>query len=83
MKERLILAVSWWCFAHASLIGFLVIPFEVFDVKGSDLGVFGDLAEGYFNLFQADELIFVFPVISWLVLWIVTGSPRILPWRKL
>jgi hypothetical protein len=38
--------------------------------------------EFYFDLFPADALIFGFPFIGWIGLWIVTGSPRILPWRK-
>ena len=81
MKERLILAVSWWCFAHASLVGSLVISYRVFGASG-EYGVFGDLAEGYFELFPVDALVIGFPFIGWVALWIVTGSPRILPWRK-
>jgi len=82
MKERLTLAVSWWCFAHASLLGLFVISFEVFDAGRGDFGVFAHLVEGYFDLFQVDALIIGLPFIGWVVLWIVTGSPRILPWRK-
>ena len=38
--------------------------------------------EFYFDLFPADALIIAFPFIGWIGLWIVTGSPAILPWRK-
>ena len=82
MKERFVLAVSWWCFAHASLVGFLLISYQVFDVGPRDLGVINDLVQGYFDLFPETALVIGFPFIGWLVLWIVTGSPRILPRKQ-
>ena len=84
MKERLTLAVSWWCFVHASLLG-LVALLTAANFLGADINeAMSALApiEFYFDLFPADALIFGFPFIGWIGLWIVTGSPRILPWRK-
>tara|TARA_B100001063_G_scaffold241369_1_gene268131 strand:+ start:1058 stop:1333 length:276 start_codon:yes stop_codon:yes gene_type:complete len=84
MKERLTLAVSWWCFVHASLLG-LAALLTAANFLGADINeAMSALApiEFYFDLFPADALIFGFPFIGWIGLWIVTGSPRILPWRK-
>ena len=81
MKERFLLAVSWWCLVHAFLL-VSVLYWEAIGARRSDLGLLGELMKGYFNLFPVPALAVGFPFIGWLVLWIVTGSPRILPWRK-
>ena len=84
MKERLTLAVSWWCLVHAWLLG-LAVLMTAAELVGADINeAMSALApiEFYFDLFPADALTIGFPFIGWIGLWMVTGSPRILPWRK-
>ena len=81
MKERLVLALSWFFFAHASMLAF-VIATSIVGIGPGDLGLVGDAIENYGFLFHGDDwLLFGLPIIGWIGLWIVTGSPRILPWR--
>ena len=82
MKERLILALSWFFFAHTSLLAFVIVT----SIVGIDLGVLGlvgDVIDSYGDLFPVDGwLLFGLLIIGWIGLWIVTGSPRILPWKQ-
>ena len=73
MKERFLLAVSWATLAWALFVCYAVAAAVLRD------GI-GELE----RMASHDEfltLVAISPVV-WLVLWIVTGSPRILPWRK-
>ena len=80
MKERLVLVLSWFFFAHASIVA-LVIATSIVGIGPGDLGLVGDAIESYGFLFRGDDwLLFCLPIIGWIGLWIVTGSPRILPW---
>ena len=80
MKERLILALSWFFFAHASLLAFVIVT-SIVGIDFGDLGLIGDVINSYGDLFPVDGwLLFGLPIIGWTGLWIVTGSPRILPW---
>lgn len=82
MKERFVLAVSWWVFLHAAVLYLVFAAVALFDWSPGD-GVVNDLLDGYYDgLWQSLPMAFGFPVAAWVVLWIVTGSPRILPWRK-
>ena len=78
MKERLILALSWYAFAHGLLVGvFLIEPDFSYDYyKVYDSMFWGSLS-------GLHELVFfgISPAI-WLGLWITAGTPRILPWQK-
>ena len=68
MKERFLLTVSWGAFAWAAYICLALA------LNADNLG----------RLVSQDEFLLaaaISPAV-WLVLWIVTGSPRILPWRK-
>lgn len=67
MKERLLLAISWGALGWACLV--LVVIAEALNA-GRDM-----------YLILTDPLIYISPAI-WLVVWIVTGNPRILPWKK-
>ena len=82
MKERFLLAVSWLAFANAAFLG-LVLSLAVLGIKGGDLPLLDSMASVYEDLMLNSLTLAVglSPSI-WLVLWIVTGSPRILPWRK-
>ena len=73
MKERFVLAVSWATFAWALFVCVNLVASVLRD------GI-GDLE----RIASNDEfltLIAISPAV-WAALWIVTGSPRILPWRK-
>ena len=77
IKDRAILAVSWYAFAHAVLIAIAVA-----------LALLGDegLVEAikpYVRMTPLAPDVFAFglsPAI-WGVLWLLTGKPRFLPWR--
>ena len=80
MKERFVLAVSWWAFLHAAVLYPSLAAIFLFDWNPE--GIVNSLLNSYYDdLFQ--DLVFAigFPIAMWVVLWIVTGSPRILPWR--
>ena len=70
MKERFLLTVSWATFAWALFVCVVVV---------------GGLLRGDLERMASNDGFFSLVAISpaiWVVLWIVTGSPRILPWRK-
>ena len=69
MKERLILAVSWGAFVWACWC--LVIFANVMSLDD------GRIDKDFFS----HAIVYISPAV-WLVLWIVTGSSRILLWRK-
>lgn len=81
MKERFLLAMSWWAFVHAALVASVFVGFAF----GTD--VMGDFVkDGYARPLAGgnwEQFALIFSPVVWAVLWIVTGSPRILPWRKL
>ena len=66
MKERFLLAVSWGAF------GWALVCLFVFASTSPQYYV-----RDFFSHFEP----YISPAV-WLVLWIVTGSPRILPWRQ-
>ena len=71
--------MSWWAFVHAALVASAFVGF----VLGTDVMV--DFMDGYVRAvagYYFEEFAFIFSPAVWLMLWIVTGSPRILPWRK-
>ena len=81
MKERFLLAVSWWAFLHAAVLYPSLAAMLLFGWKPE--GIVNSLLDSYYDdLFQ--ELVFAvgFPIAIWVLLWIVTGRPRILPWMK-
>lgn len=71
MKERFLLAVSWGALAWALFVCWAVWNAVVVDGRSLSRVLGSD--DGF--------IIFISPAV-WTVLWIVTGSPRILPWRK-
>ena len=73
MKERLILAVSWATFAWSLFVCYAAGA----NVLRDGIGDLERMAstDGFYTLVAISPAV-------WLVLWIVTGSPRILPWRK-
>ena len=84
MKERFLLAVSWVTFA---VVLFVLSTLAVETARAiTELPIGGlheillAIAQGATN--RNEWLLIVSPPVVWLTLWIVTGSPRILPWRK-
>ena len=81
MKERFLLTVSWLAFANGvtiSVIGVLV----ALDIQPEQIGLAGEVLEGYADFMDSPVTAIGLSVAIWLVLWIVTGSPRFLPWRR-
>ena len=82
MKERFLLAVSWLAFANAAFIG-LLLSLEALGFSKQDLPTIASMVNAYQDLMLGSEtLAFVLSPFIWVVLWIVTGSPRILPWKS-
>ena len=74
MKDRFLLAVSWGLFVWT--VAFCVwIPFSAIDRINYGVPLRPYEWEQYMWILSITPAV-------WLVLWIVTGSPRILPWRK-
>lgn len=80
MKTIFAILLSWWAFLHAARIILVLL-----------LGAFGiaepawsqSFTEVYSDLFLNNKMLFLsFSPAIWLLLWMTTGSPRILPWRK-
>ena len=66
MKERMTLAVSWWCFVHASLLG-LAALLTAANFLGADINEAMSALEPlelYFHLFPTDALIFEVPLLA-------------------
>ena len=80
---------SWAAFANAVVIGTLIamdvaaLPYEATPKWVVSVGEFyGD----FWNLFVSNDgrlyaAVACSPIL-WLILWITTGSPRFLPWKK-
>ena len=80
MKGTLTLALSWWAFLHIALIAIAVADWQI----GSR--AIGNFIEAtyfdFFLLFFEDALFLNLSLIIWVALYVFTGSPRLLPWRK-
>ena len=79
MKARLADVLAWLAFIHG-LFSIFEMTASVISVGNPfDIWYFSYLFE--FNIVIGSEGLLVSPVI-WLLLYIVTGSPRLPPWRR-
>lgn len=83
MKDRVFIVLSWAAFAHALIVvaGVLDGLNSVLPIPTSEVGRF---YRDYLSTVFAGEDIIAYaasPVI-WLLSYVVTGTPRILPWRQ-
>lgn len=83
MKDRIFIVLSWVAFAHV-----LIVVAGVLDGLNSALPIptseVGRFYRDYLSTVFAGEDIIAYaasPVI-WLLSYVVTGLPRILPWRQ-
>ena len=78
-------ALAWWVFAHAMSVGFALLLMAA-EKLGADVNAvrlpLEPLLGEYFRLFRDSERAIAFPIAGWFVLWLFTGSPRILPWKR-
>ena len=82
MKERFLLAVSWLAFTNAAVIG-LMLSLGVLGFSKQDLPTIASMVNVYKDLMLGSwTLAFGLSPFIWVVLWIVTGSPRFLPWKQ-
>ena len=83
MKDRVTIVLSWIAFAHALIVlaGVLDGMYNSLPIPTSEVGRF--YRDYLSTVFAGEEVIAyaVSPAI-WLLSYVVTGSPRILPWRK-
>ena len=81
MKAGICNVLSWWAFAHLTLIAVTLFSLEVIGVPQQD---FPWMFEFYFDQVLRGErvLIFGLPIVIWIGLWSLTGSPKVFPWKK-
>ena len=80
MKGTLTLALSWWAFLHIALIAIAVADWQI---GSRAIGNFiSDIYLDPFSSFSEEPVILNLPLIIWVALYVFTGSPRLLPWRK-
>ena len=83
MKDRAFFLLAWVAFAHGLMVvaGVLDGMNSALPIPTSEVGRF--YSDYQSTVFAGEEIIAyaVSPVI-WLLSYIVTGAPRILPWRK-
>lgn len=83
MKDRVFIVLSWIAFAHA-----LIVLAGVLDGMNSSLPIptseVGRFYSDYVSTVFAGEEIIAYAVSPaiWLLSYVTTGAPRILPWRK-
>jgi len=83
MKDRIFIVLSWVAFAHA-----LVVLVGVLDGMNNSLPILtrevGRFYSDYVSTVFADEKIIAYAVSPaiWLLSYVATGAPRILPWKK-
>ena len=80
MKARFADVLAWLAFIHGLFSIFEMTARLVNGGNPFDIWYFSYLLE--FNILISSEGLLFSPVI-WLLLYIMTGSPRILPWRRL
>ena len=80
MKEKISLVLSWWAFLHAVVIAIALADWQM----GSQaLGNFiADIYLDPFSSFSEEPFVLNLPLVIWAALYVFTGSPRFLPWRK-
>lgn len=80
MKEKLALALSWWAFMHIVFVAALFASSR-FGVTVISNFLYGIYFEAVPYVVE-DEFVFNLPLLIWVALYVFTGSPRLLPWRK-
>ena len=80
MRGKLALALSWWAFLHVVFLVALIASsrFDVTAISNFLYGIYFEVVP----YVAEDELVFNLPLLIWVALYVFTGSPRLLPWRK-
>ena len=83
MKDRVFIVLSWIAFVHA-----LIVLTSVLDGMNNSLPIpTSEVARFYRDylstVFAGEEIIaYAASPVIWLLSYVVTGEPRILPWKK-
>ncbi|MDB4583217.1 hypothetical protein N9164_08700 [Draconibacterium sp.] len=81
IKQNLTRLLSWYAFLHAVTLSAILFVHFVLNIDMTLLGKPGKLLEAYFlDLLGRNIAISLSPVL-WLILRLLTGSARMLPWR--
>ena len=83
MKDRIFIVLSWVAFAHALIVlaGVLDRMNNSLPIPTSDVGRF--YSDYLSTVFSGEEIIaYAASPVIWLLSYVVTGTPRILPWKK-
>ena len=83
MKDRVFIVLSWIAFAHALIVlaGALDGMNNSLPIPTSEVGRF--YSDYLSTVFAGEEIIaYAASPVIWLLSYVVTGAPRILPWKK-
>ena len=79
MKDRIFIVLSWVAFAHALIV--LDGMNSSLPIPTSEVGRF--YTDYVSTVFASEEIIaYAASPVIWLLSYVVTGAPRILPWKK-
>lgn len=77
MKERLANVLAWWAFVHALIIALAIAT------AGGKKTELEHAMDYYFDVFlDSPTLLLAFAPVTWMALYVLTGNPRILPWKR-
>lgn len=78
MKEVLIKLLAWWAFIHLITVA-LAYGHELYPYQLPDL--MREILSAYLKIFPWLLVRFWLPGFIWLTLFLLTGRPRVLPWK--
>tara|TARA_B100001059_G_C17664188_1_gene491034 strand:+ start:498 stop:764 length:267 start_codon:yes stop_codon:yes gene_type:complete len=80
MREKISLVLSWWACLHVASIAIAVADWQIGSRAIGNL--IADMYLDPFSSFSEEPIVLNLPLIIWAALYVFTGSPRFLPWRK-
>jgi hypothetical protein len=83
VKERLSDLLAWIAFVNACLN--LCAMALIFGLNVAPRTPLGSAIELYFEVIGAETIgfgAFLYPAVIWMVLYVINGNPRFLPWSK-
>lgn len=82
--DRFKLLASWVAFINAAIVAYALVMQTMISVSWIERSeVFGnELLQAYFDMVGGDTGVLLISPVIWGVLWVTTGSPRFLPWKK-
>lgn len=84
VKHRLGNAVAWLAFLHSIVCGGVIWLelMRTFGYRYHFVAPVGDFVDWYMWVFFGEVAFFLFSPAIWFGMYVLTGSPRILPWMR-